>query len=176
MLGRHVTTAVTLVVLLAILVTGAVVGVQTLFAPLPESSDQAGPDSTCDTTTVAKGQRITTRQVQVSVFNAGNRGGLADRTMAGLVARGFRQGTVGNAPEDSKVSRVAVLTTLPDDAAARLVARQFGPRTKVRRVKADLGPGVDVIIGDRLGDLVRPTRATRALVARGTVSACSPAA
>ena len=40
MTSRHVTTAVTMAVLCGILVIGAVVGFNTLFAPLPGSDDE----------------------------------------------------------------------------------------------------------------------------------------
>jgi hypothetical protein len=50
-----------------------------------------------------------------------------------------------------------------EEAAGRLVARNFGPRVPVRTVKAakDLAEGVDVVVGNRLAPLARPVRAVR---------------
>ena len=173
MRGRHVTTAVTLVVLVALLGVGAVVGLRTLFSPLPP--DKGSQASRCDATAVRRGQRITARQVQVSVFNAGSRSGRASATLAALHRRGFRRGHAGNAPSDTAVTRVQVWSTQRGDVAARLVARQFGRGTPVRFVDVNLGPGVDVVIGDRLKGLVHPTRRTRAVVVHRRAAACLPA-
>jgi hypothetical protein len=171
MRGRHLTTAVTMLVLLAILAAGALWGARALFAPIPSADPTARPSAGCVTKSVRKGQRITAKQVQVSVFNAGNRAGLADETMVSLTRRGFSKGDVGNAPETSRVKVAQVWTTERNDTAARLVARQFGPRIKVRRVARDLGPGVDVVVGNGLGKLAK---AKRSIVATKASSVCLP--
>jgi hypothetical protein len=170
--GRHLTTAVTLLVLLAILAAGALWGARALFAPLPTADPSAHTSTKCATRAVKKGQKVTAAQVQVSVFNAGTRSGLADETMVSLTKRGFKEGTVGNAPETSTVKRAQVWTTVANDTAARLVARQFGRATTVRRVRVDLGPGVDVVIGNQLGKLAK---AKRSIVATRASSVCVPA-
>jgi LytR cell envelope-related transcriptional attenuator len=170
-LGRHVTTAVTLLVLLAILAVAGLVGIKSLFAPV---DDNAKTSPSCTSTTVRKGQRVTAHQVQVSVFNAGDRRGLADRTLLALAHRGFKKGSVGNAPSDAHVKRVQVWTTQPKDVAARLVARQFGPGTKVRLIDTNLGPGVDVVVGNHRGPLAKQTPKTRRIVVEKRSSACLP--
>lgn len=170
MARRHLTTAVTLLVLVGILVVGVILGVKTLFAPLPGSDNaSAKPSASCSPKTVKKGQRIRSSQVQVSVFNGGTRSGLADETLQRLTRRGFKAGEVGNAPET--VRRVRVLTTEQNDMAARLVARQFGRGTKVVVSSTDLGPGIDVIVGNRLRKLAKPKRV---MVARSSSSVCVP--
>ena len=172
MARRHLTTAVTLLVLVSILVLGVVLGVKTLFAPLPGSDKAtATPSPSCSPKTVRKGQRIRSTQVQVSVFNGGTRSGLADETMRLLARRGFTQGDVGNAPSDAKVTRVRVLTTEKNDMAATLVARQFGRTTRVIVTETDLGPGIDVIVGNKFGKLAK---AKRVLVAQSSSSVCVP--
>ena len=172
MTHRHLTTAVTLLVLVSILVLGVVLGVKTLFAPLPGSDNAtAAPSPTCSPKTVKKGQRIRSTQVQVSVFNGGTRSGLADETMRLLARRGFTQGDIGNAPTDAKVGRVRVLTTEKNDMAATLVARQFGRTTRVIVTDTDLGPGIDVIVGNKFGKLAK---AKRVLVAQSSSSVCVP--
>jgi hypothetical protein len=171
---RHLTTAITLLVLVGILVLGVILGVNTLLAPLPgDSSPAAEPSPTCTTQTVKKGQRIRATQVQVSVFNAGTRAGLADKTMGLLTARGFKKGTVGNASSAKRVKKVQVWTTRPNDPAAKLVARQFGRSTVVHQTKTDLGPGVDVVVGNAFHKLVK---AKHVLVVRKSSSVCVPVA
>jgi len=167
--GRHLTTAVTLLVLVAILVLGVLLGVKALFAPIPGGEAGASASPSCTTKAVKKGQRVVSTQVQVSVYNGGTRAGLADETMNDLRGRGFRRGEIGNAPEDSKVKRVQVWTTERIDPAARLVANQFGAGTRVRQVKTDLGPGVDVVVGDGFRNLAQ---ARRVLVAKRSSSVC----
>lgn len=172
MRGRHVTTAVTLVVLVAILLLGGYYGTKALFKPLPgdNSSDKAA--SKCRTTDVKKGQKIRARQVQVSVFNAGTRAGLAESTLNKLRRRGFRPGDVGNAPSDAEVKRAQVWTTRRHDAAARLVAKQLGAGAPVKFSDRNLGPGVDVVVGNNFHKLAR---VKSFLVVKQSGSACLPA-
>jgi hypothetical protein len=171
MRGRHLTTAVTMLVLVGILVLGVVLGVNTLLAPLPgDGSPAAQPSPTCSTHTVKKGQRIKATQVQVSVFNAGTRAGLADKTMGLLTKRGFKEGSIGNAPS-AKIKKVQVWTTEQNDPAALLVARQFGRSTIVHHTKTDLGPGVDVLVGNGFSKLAR---SKKVLVVRQSSSVCVP--
>ncbi|MEO5710991.1 MAG: LytR C-terminal domain-containing protein [Nocardioidaceae bacterium] len=173
MTRRHVTTAVTLLVLVAILVLGVTFGAKKLFEPLPgdNAAATATPSPTCSTKTVRKGQRIRSRQVQVSVFNGGTRSGLADSTMAMLRARDFTAGSIGNAPDDVKAKRVRVFTTEKGDLAAQLVARQFGRRTKVTVTDKDLGPGIDVVVGNSF-DQLSPAR--HVIVVKKSSSVCVP--
>jgi hypothetical protein len=169
---RHLTTAITLLVLVGILVVGAVVGSRSLFAPLPGKGQAAGtPTPTCSTQTLRKGQRIRSTQVQVSVFNGGTRSGLADETLKSLAKRGFTSGTTGNAPTSTTVKRVRVYTTTTNDLSAVLVARQFGRSTKVVVSDTDLGPGVDVVVGNRLHGL---TKARHVIKVRKSSSVCVP--
>ncbi len=143
--NRRLSTAITLTVLSAILVVGAYVGLKALFAPLPESTDEAtSPD--CTVQQIDAGKTIATKDVMVSVLNASNRDGLATTTLQKLVERGFREGNAGNAPDDAGVKFVQVWTTEEDDQAAVLVARHFGKRVKVVQ-HDDLGPGIDVVLG-----------------------------
>jgi hypothetical protein len=164
---RHITTAITMLVLVGIVL----VGVNSLFAPLPEEEPAASPSPTCTVRAVKKGQRITPGQVQVSVFNGGDRSGLAGDTMQALARRGFKRGSVGNAPESTRVRRVQVWTTLRNDDAARLVALQFGRTTRIRISATDLGPGVDVVVGDGFDKLAR---GRRFVIVQRSSSVCVP--
>lgn len=168
MTNRHIVSAVTLVVLVGVLVVGAWVGWRTLSAPLPSGDDDeaqsvSGPK--CDNG-VRRGDVVRPRDVTVSVYNAGSRSGLAGQTQSELEARGFISGDVGNAPEDmAGVQFVRILATSKSDPAARLVALQFGPNTLIEPVKEDLGPGVEVIVGDDFLGLVEAPDKIKAEVA-----------
>lgn len=147
--SRHLVTAVTMMVLVGILVVGAVVGAQKLFAPLPETQPVAEPSPSC-TVEAEKGERLRIRDVRVNVFNAGSEAGLAGGTMRDLARRGFVRGEVGNAPNDTAVRRVQVWIEKGEEAAGRLVARNLGRKVKVMTVKGeDLADGVDVIVGNK---------------------------
>lgn len=145
MARRQIVTGITLVVLCLILLVFLVWGGKALFAPV-DDSPQATPD--CVSHTIKPGKQLKSAQVEVSVFNAGTRNGLASQTMAALADRGFRSGATGNAPDRSGVRRVQVWSTEKKNPAAELVARQFGPKVKVKVTDQDLGPGVDVIVGN----------------------------
>lgn len=152
---RHVTTAVTMLALCGVLVFAVLWGWNALVAGVddPEAAPSAGP--TCDRRTFEKGQKLRARQVQVSVYNAGDQAGAADSTLAALTKRGFRAGEVGNAPSDVSVRRVQVWTTADVDVRARLVAKQLGKKTRVRYGIDSLGPGIDIVIGDRFNGVVK---------------------
>lgn len=167
---RHVTTAITLLLLCGILVLGLVVGYKTLFSPLPgKDTNKADPTPSCSAQQGGKGQKVKTSQIQISVFNGGTRDGLAGVTLNQLARRGFQKGEVGNAPSGAKVRSVQVWTTDKNDAAARLVALQFGDKTQVHVKKADLGPGIDVVLGNGYHGLVH---APRTIKVRKSQNAC----
>jgi hypothetical protein len=168
---REITTAVTMMVLIAMLVAGAVWGWKSLFAPLPESVVADEPAPTCASEQIQPGQRIKSVQVRVSVYNASNRSGLAGGTLDKLLNRGFVAGETGNAPADVDVRRVQVRTTEKNDPRARLVARQFGKDLKPKVVEEDLGPGIDVVVGDRFTKLIK---APRAIQVRQRQEICVP--
>lgn len=146
---RQITTTVTMLVLCGLLVAAVVWGWQSLSAPISDgqSTAQAG-DGSCTTKRARADRRLRSAQVRVSVFNGGTQSGLADTTLAALGARGFKIGDVGNAPTDADVSRVEIRSTTRRDVAARLVAQQFGKKVRVSVSEEDLGPGVDVIVGN----------------------------
>jgi hypothetical protein len=168
---REITTAVTMTVLCGVLVVGAIAGWRALFADLPADETAAEPQPSCTTQQVDAGQRIRSRQVVVSVFNGGTRSGLAGETLSALQRRGFKAGNVGNAPSDTSVRRVAVWSTEENDAEARLVARQFGKRVEVTFSDVDLGPGVDVIVGNSFRGL---SKAKRSIKVQAPQDVCVP--
>ena len=157
--ARQLTTAVTMFVLCALLVLGAVWGWKSLFAPLPGADGTAAPTPQCSS--VDAGTRLRSAEVQVSVYNAGGRSGLAASTLQALEKRGFGPGEAGNAPADAKVRYAQVWSTKTNDAGARLVLKQLGSRARLRVVDTDLGPGVDVIVGRDFRGLVKAPRSVK---------------
>lgn len=158
---RHLITAITMLALCGILVLGAVTGWRSMFAEVPSiggESPDASPSEDCITKRLRAGQQIRSEQVRVSVFNSGDRDGLADSTLRALKRRGFVPGDVGNAPADTKVQKAEVWSTEADYPEARLVARQLGRKVRVRFADDELGVGVDVIVGDGFTGLVKAPR------------------
>ena len=168
MSARHLTTALTLVVLCVVLVIGAVVGFNSLFAPLPGGVSSSGSDPAATCTPAAK--RLRTSDVVVNVFNAGNRVGLAGDTLSALKKRGFQVGEAGNAPDGTKVVRAQVWIQAGEQDAGRLVGRQLGLKTPVLTGKEDLGDGVDVILGNKFRRLLW---APRSVKVADTANTCS---
>lgn len=168
-MDRRLLTALTLSVLIAMLIVGGLVGWRSMFAPLPEraeTQEEAAP--TC--VEVKRGDVVRSRDVTVTILNAGSRSGLAAQTQQQLVNRGFIAGDVGNAPGSlSNVRNVRVLSKSTKDPAARLVARQFGRKVGVQAFKKDLGPGVEVVVGN---DFVGLVKAPRQLKAKSAGPAC----
>jgi hypothetical protein len=148
--GRRLTTGITLVVLVLVLGGMAVYGVKHALAPLPGGSSAKKP---CSKTEKQLKQFLRRGDVQVSVFNAGTRSGLAGQTLEKIEAAGFRAGNAGNAPRSAVVRRAIVWTTVPDDPSARLVALAMGRGTRVEVTATDLGPGIDVLVGNRFRGL-----------------------
>jgi len=167
---RELTTAVTMLVLCGILAAAALWGWQSLFAEIPNDEVAVDKDPrSCTTKRLRAGEKLRSSEVRVSVFNGGSQTGLADTTLAALRQRGFRTGDVGNAPIDAEVQRVQVWSTEENDLGARLVARQFGKKLRVRFSDQDLGPGVDVVVGN---DFRRLAPAKSALRVRKAQDVC----
>jgi LytR cell envelope-related transcriptional attenuator len=151
MSGRRITTAITLLVLLLVLAGMAVYGFNALTSPLPGSG--ASAEKKCTGAEKQVQGYLKRSEVQVSVFNAGTREGLAGTTLEKVEEAGFRAGNAGNAPKSADVPRAIVWTTKEHDRAALLVARAVGRHTRVEVTSTDLGPGIDVLVGNRFKGL-----------------------
>jgi hypothetical protein len=150
--GRKLTTAVTLMVLLLVLIGMAAYGYNQLTAPLPQLPSA---EEKCTGAEKEVQGFLKRKQVQVSVFNAGTQEGFAGSTLEKFVDAGFRAGNAGNAPKSAQIRRAVVWTTEEGDSAAKLVATSLGRRTKIEITETDLGPGVDVIVGNKFKGLNR---------------------
>jgi hypothetical protein len=145
MTQRQLTSAVTMTVLAGTLVFATVIGWKAVIAPMPGLS--AG--DSCHMENLEQTIRI--GDVQVSVYNAGTKAGLAGEYMTALTERGFREGSLGNTEADVKT--VEIRASTEDSPEARLVALQFGRNVEAIYSDSDLGPGVDVIVGDKVKGL-----------------------
>lgn len=167
---RKAISTVTILVLIGLLLAGAYFGWRSISAPLPGGDEPAKADQPRCEDGVARGDVVRTDEVTVSVYNAGSRSGLADQTRSELTARGFIAGDAGNAPaalED--VRSVRVLAPTKKDPTARLVALQFGSNTYVQPTEEDLGPGVEIVVGD---DFVGLVDAPSRIKARSNSASC----
>ena len=164
--GRTGLAGITFLVLFAILAVGVVLGWRALSSPVAGVTDDTASDEPTCRAGLDAGDVVRTDDVTVSVFNAGTRSGLADQTLNELTARGFLPGEAGNAPGAvGDVKFVRVLAPSQVDPAAQLVAKQFGPQTLVVPTTEDLGPGVDVVVGDKFPGLVKAPRRIKAQTA-----------
>lgn len=167
-MSRGIRSAVTLVVLAAVLALGAVWGWSALTAPLPGRI----PTPTCVDTAVEQDDRVRARQVTVSVLNAGTREGLAGRTMRLFTDQGFNEGDSDNAPEDADVAVAAIWTQEPTSPAVRLLLSRLPEGTEIVRRDAPR-VGVVVVVGDGFEEL----RAGRKFIrATEDTEICSPPA
>lgn len=112
------------------------------------------------------------RQIMVNVYNATQRGGLAQRTADELKKRGFKIGKVGNAsPEyDKKVKNAGILlgASTADNGRLKVLSTQLtGFSAKADARKSDT---VDLIIGDGFTALVEKKDADQALTALASPS------
>ncbi|GAB3262870.1 hypothetical protein GCM10027425_27010 [Alteromonas gracilis] len=139
--------AITLIALTALLVGMAVWGFTQATAPFPSASGDEQEETTCENLRVKT--RLWRNEVQVSVFNASSRSGLANDSLDRLRQLGFVAGNVGNAPDGTEVRRVEVWARSETDASARLVAASFRPAAPIVAKETLDGPGVNVVVGQR---------------------------
>jgi hypothetical protein len=145
----HVKTMLTLAVLAVLLLVGVTWGWSALRQPFPHKAST----QVCYLTELQPGDRVSAPKVTVSVFNASERGGLAERTMAAFEDQGFGPGDVGNAPKDSVVHYAQIWSKDRTDPAVQLVASRLGPHASIVSKKHS-GPGVVVMVGPQFGKLV----------------------
>jgi hypothetical protein len=162
----HVKTLVTLAVLGVLVLLGLTWGWSAMTSPFPKSA----PQKPCYQKKVRPGGRVSAPKVTVSVFNASERVGLAERTMSEFEDQGFGPGKVGNAPKGTVVLFAQVWTKNPDNPAVQLVASRLGPQAHVL-AKHLGGPGVIVVVGNGFQKLVAGQSSVK-VTARATI--CSP--
>ena len=163
----------TIAVLTVLCVFALFIGLRAAFKPFPDAPLSSDLSGTCNYVEFLKGDRIRPSDVLVSVFNASRENGLARNTLTQLAQRGFGSGTEGNI-EARRVEYAEVWADTEDDPAARLVARQFGPRVPVVTGQdTSLGQGVVVVVGERFESL---KRAPQSVKAPYNTQVCAPGA
>ncbi|GAB2870629.1 LytR C-terminal domain-containing protein [Nocardioides pacificus] len=168
-MSTHVRSAATLTTLTVILLVMAVWGWSALTSPLPGKLGESVLPVECEPREGKAGDRVTTDDVTVSVFNAGGREGQAAETMDLLVDRGFDEGKMGNGPRDVRVQLSQIWTDDPDSEIVRLVAKHLG-RTKI--VKEDpLSDGVTILVGE---DFKKLRKGPKGITLKKDTSFCGP--
>ena len=165
-MNTHVKTLLTLAVLSVLVLLGVTWGWSSLTQPFPHN---ASPKA-CYPTKLQPGDRVSAPKVTVSVFNASQRVGLAERTMTAFEDQGFGPGTVGNAPKGAVVHYAQIWARDRHNPAVQLVASRLGPHASVV-VRKHGGPGVIVMVGPLFEKLVQGKQSTK--VTRPT-TICSP--
>ncbi|MBF4163538.1 LytR C-terminal domain-containing protein [Nocardioides acrostichi] len=164
--------ALTLAVLALLVVIGLVWGLSKVTAPLPGLS--SGSSDACSPLDVAKGDVVRPGMVQVSVYNAGTRNGLAGDVMDALVERGFVEGNVGDAPDDADVAKIQIWADDKSDPAVQLLRRQIAGPAPITDRAADVGgTGVVLVVGDAFGQL---GDVTAKVTAKTGATLCQPVA
>jgi hypothetical protein len=166
MIQARLRTVATLAVLVVVMLAGVAWAFSAVTKPFPERDKVA----TCTNHLVAKGDKVYPDQVTVSVLNAGDREGLADRTMTDLVGSGLDRGEVNNAPEGTEVTGVQVWAEDTNNPAVKLVISFLGKDAKVVRRDSPL-PGVNVVVGE---DFQGAVKGRKLIVAREDSTICSP--
>lgn len=169
MLIPRLRSTLTLAALLGLLLFGVSYGFSAVTKPFPQRAEPP----VCTDTPIAQGEKIFPDQVTVSVLNAGERSGLAGRTMSQLVDVGYGRGDLANAPEDTDVKRVEIWTDEPNNPDVRLVATYLGTKKTLIVRRDTVAVGVNVVVGDRFQDL---RKGRKGFKAKSDTSICSPPA
>ena len=164
MLGRilrAVRTPLTLVVLLAVLCYGAWWGWNNVIQKVPPA-----PPTPCVPQKVAKG-KLRTSQVTVSVYNGGDKRGLAGDVARSMRSRGFKIQQTTNTGE--KIQKTVIVGAASGNPEVLLVKRFF----KDAVVRADKRPDhtVDVLVGNRYAGFNKSGKKTLAVK---TSTVCLP--
>lgn len=156
----------TLVALAVLLVVGVSWGWSAVKEPFPEKAETP----LCVESTLQKGDVLRPGAITVSVLNAGDKNGLAGRTMFDLVERGFAEGRQVNAPDDATTKTAVIWTPDGVDAAVRLVRTYLGGKVKVV-LREGPEPGLNIVVGDQFPGVRKGRKQVRP---QKPVTVCSP--
>lgn len=166
-LDPRLRSALTLLVLLAILGFGAKWGWAKATKPLPQA--QVTQTGLCRTLEISAGDSVAPKDVVVSVFNGSGRAGLAQRTRGLFVDQGFGAGEINNAPKNSGVENAEIWAANPTDPAVLLVASYLKDVAIVEGPV--LGDGVVVLVGDNFSALAK---GKASVTAEADAEICAP--
>ena len=167
---RRLVTGLTLLVAAGVLVVMAIWGYDAATAPVADDPAGTTTGPTCPPESQTVTRYVRRGDVTVSVYNAGTKSGSAQAALDLLEQGGFKPGEVGNAPDGIAVKTAAVYTTKGDDPDAELVARALGAGTEVVRTDDQMGPGVDVVIGNKFSQQLDPAAPKRLELAHPVTS------
>jgi hypothetical protein len=162
----HVKTMLTLALLSVLVLVGVAWGWSAMTEPFPHQAKS----KVCYPTDVQPGDRVSAPEVTVSVYNASERVGLAERTMSAFEDQGFGSGDVGNAPKGTSVLYAQIWTEDRHNPAVQLVISRLGPRAHIITHQTK-GPGVTVLVGPQFAELVQGKQSTKVTE---TARICSP--
>ncbi len=147
---RMVRTPVTLLILLGVLLYGAWWGYTNVIASVPPPA----PDP-CVTQSLPKGQ-LKSSQVTVSVFNGGDRKGLAADVGRSLRGKGFKVLRTTNTEE--KVQKTVIIGADPKSPEVLFVKRFF--KDSIVRSDKRVDHSVDILVGNKYGGFDKNGKAT----------------
>jgi hypothetical protein len=130
-------------------------GVTAATTPISRSDGSGTAAGQCSDAEKTIQTHIKRKDVTVSVYNSGKRKGLATDVLQRLENSGFRPGAVGNAPEGLSADVAVVYAKDTSSTSAKLVALILGPDTQILPQEIDMGPGVNVVVGDQFKRLDR---------------------
>ncbi len=152
----------TVAVLLTVLLLAGAAGAWWWLDKREDDAVAAEPTATCPPV-VPPPKTVRPRDIQVNVYNATQRRGLAARVAGELRKRRFQIGKVENDPLSRKVTGIAEIRSSPRGAgAARTVSAQAGKVVAVPDRRKDAS--VDFVIGAAFRRLQTPAQAAAALV------------
>jgi len=148
--GRHIRTAVTLLVLLGFVSFAALHGWRAISG---DAADEEAATQQCLPAAPADGPPP--GEVQVNVYNATTRSGLASTTAGQLRERGFVILDVANDPLARQIDGTAEVRANPaQQAAANVVLAQLPGAVFVPDQRAE--PTIDLVLGDGFESLAVP--------------------
>ncbi len=124
-------------------------GINAATAPMAGNQTDSTSTSQCSDAEKTIQTHVNRKDVTVSVYNASKRTGLASEVLNRLERNGFRPGAVGNAPEGLSADIAVVYAKDTTSTSAKLVALAFGPDTQILTQEVDLGPGINIVVGDQ---------------------------
>ena len=148
-LSGRLRTAITLAALVLLMLVGVTWGWAQMTKSFPGKVDAA----ICVDTAYKAGDELFVQDVTVSVLNASDREGLADRTLAELETVGFAAGQTGNAPKGTTLTDPAeIWVDDVDNPGAKLLRARLGPVPVVAHPE-NVKAGITVVVGPSFGEL-----------------------
>ena len=141
----RIKSTVTLAALVLLVFVAVRIGLDRVAEPFPQSEEAP----ICTPTDLVVGDVVRTREVTVSVLNAGGPNGSASRTLSDLSDESFGRGQLGDAPEDTpRVVNSQIWTTEGTTAAVKLVRSYLNGKVTIVD-RQGLLAGINVVVGEK---------------------------